>query len=301
MKLININSGLNRLFLKRTSNIKRNKNKLLKKFLLLVSFLPLIAFSKVYAADRSYGVISKNCGWKFNPHTPTYSWDLDFFCIDGSPSAVVQAFNFKNAILVADAFPEPIITVTDGSESPLVDGIPLVNIQFVRDDNVTNEINLLYPAPPGKHWIGYKSVVPMPPPQNLDTSYFKIHYEWRNMPNCLQNTTGAFWFSDNSDDLYGTIVFDAYNILGAFSPPVTNCPPITPTDSVPTFSQWGLIIFFMGIFLLAIGRFLLDFLREDMRWLGLNLGQYFSLAIIIIAGIILLKYYRKSYKSIKSD
>ena len=53
-------------------------------------------------------------------------------------------------------------------------------------------------------------------------------------------------------------------------------------------------IFFMGIFLLAIGRFLLDFLREDIRWLGLSLGQYFSLAIILIASYILFKYYRKN-------
>src|SRR3989344_1277844 len=57
-------------------------------------------------------------------------------------------------------------------------------------------------------------------------------------------------------------------------------------------------IFFMGIFLLAIGRFILDFFREDLRYLGLSIGQYFSVAIVVVTAYILLKYYRKSYKSI---
>ncbi len=52
-------------------------------------------------------------------------------------------------------------------------------------------------------------------------------------------------------------------------------------------------IFFTGMFLLAIGRLVLDFFREDLRWLGLSLGQYFSLIIIIITSYILLKYYRE--------
>lgn len=53
-------------------------------------------------------------------------------------------------------------------------------------------------------------------------------------------------------------------------------------------------IFWNAMLLLAIGRFILDFFREDLRWLGLSLGQYLSIGIILISGYILLKYYRKN-------
>ena len=52
-------------------------------------------------------------------------------------------------------------------------------------------------------------------------------------------------------------------------------------------------LFFISMLLLSIGRLILDFFREDIRYLGLSLGQYFSIAIIIIASYILIKYYRK--------
>ncbi|MEK6932999.1 MAG: prolipoprotein diacylglyceryl transferase [Nanoarchaeota archaeon] len=54
-------------------------------------------------------------------------------------------------------------------------------------------------------------------------------------------------------------------------------------------------LFFISMLLLAIGRFALDFFREDLRYLGLSIGQYFSIAIVSIIAYILLKYYRKGY------
>jgi len=51
-------------------------------------------------------------------------------------------------------------------------------------------------------------------------------------------------------------------------------------------------LFFIAILLLSLGRFILDFWREDPTWLGLNLGQYFSIPLILISAYILFKHYK---------
>ena len=48
-------------------------------------------------------------------------------------------------------------------------------------------------------------------------------------------------------------------------------------------------LFFTGMFLFGLTRFVLDFLREDPTWVGLTLGHYFSLVLMIITGYFLLK------------
>ena len=57
------------------------------------------------------------------------------------------------------------------------------------------------------------------------------------------------------------------------------------------FLFWNFILF------MGIGRFIIDFLREDARLLGLSLGQYLSLIMVIIACYVLFKYYRGNQKS----
>ncbi|MFC1768759.1 prolipoprotein diacylglyceryl transferase [Nanoarchaeota archaeon] len=54
---------------------------------------------------------------------------------------------------------------------------------------------------------------------------------------------------------------------------------------------------FVMIFLTGVGRFVGDFLREDQRWLGLSLGQYLSLAMILIGGYFLYKNYKEELKN----
>ena len=51
-------------------------------------------------------------------------------------------------------------------------------------------------------------------------------------------------------------------------------------------------ILWVGILLFGIFRFILDFFREDIRYLGLSLGQYFSIPLILISIYILLKNYK---------
>lgn len=48
-------------------------------------------------------------------------------------------------------------------------------------------------------------------------------------------------------------------------------------------------VFFSGILLFGISRFILDFFREDILYYGLNLGQYFSIPLILISLYYLIK------------
>lgn len=52
-------------------------------------------------------------------------------------------------------------------------------------------------------------------------------------------------------------------------------------------------LFWIFILLTGFGRFFLDFFREDVRLLGLSVGQYFSLAMVIAGVYVLVRYYRK--------
>ena len=48
-------------------------------------------------------------------------------------------------------------------------------------------------------------------------------------------------------------------------------------------------IFFTGLILFGIVRFILDFFREDPRWFSLTLGQYLSVPLILISIYVLIK------------
>ena len=60
----------------------------------------------------------------------------------------------------------------------------------------------------------------------------------------------------------------------------------------PGFIFWNLVLWE------GIGRFLMDFFREDILYLGLSLGQWFSVVMVIVAGYVLGKRYseEKKYK-----
>lgn len=52
-------------------------------------------------------------------------------------------------------------------------------------------------------------------------------------------------------------------------------------------------LFFLFILLISLGRFGLDFLREDIRYAVLTPGQWLSVLFVIVAGYALLKIYRE--------
>jgi phosphatidylglycerol---prolipoprotein diacylglyceryl transferase len=57
-------------------------------------------------------------------------------------------------------------------------------------------------------------------------------------------------------------------------------------------------ISWLFVFLIGIGRFGIDFVREDIRYLGLSTGQYLSLVMVIVALIALLGWYRRDLKNL---
>ena len=57
-------------------------------------------------------------------------------------------------------------------------------------------------------------------------------------------------------------------------------------------------IFFSLVFLLGVGRFVLDFYREDILYFGFSVGQWMSLIMVIVSGIILIKKYKKSLRKV---
>jgi phosphatidylglycerol---prolipoprotein diacylglyceryl transferase len=60
----------------------------------------------------------------------------------------------------------------------------------------------------------------------------------------------------------------------------------------PGFIFWN-FVFFEGL-----GRFIIDFYRENSLFLQLSLGQWLSLIMIIISACIFLKYYQEDWKKI---
>lgn len=65
-------------------------------------------------------------------------------------------------------------------------------------------------------------------------------------------------------------------------------------EFTPGFIFWN-FVFFEGL-----GRFLVDFFREDPLFYGLSLGQWFSLAMIVVAVWVFWKKYKKDWKKVLS-
>ncbi len=59
-------------------------------------------------------------------------------------------------------------------------------------------------------------------------------------------------------------------------------------------------VFWNFVFLFGLGRLFLDFLREDIRYLGLSFGQWFSLIMLILSGYVLFRFYMEDIKKVFS-
>ena len=53
-------------------------------------------------------------------------------------------------------------------------------------------------------------------------------------------------------------------------------------------------IFWLAILLMGLGRFSIDFFRDEMVYLSLTMGQWLSLVMVVVSAIIILKYYSKN-------
>ena len=65
-----------------------------------------------------------------------------------------------------------------------------------------------------------------------------------------------------------------------------------PSPFAAGFIFWNLVLWE------GVGRILMDYFREDILYYGWSLGQWFSLIMVIVATVILIKKYRQDLKTI---
>lgn len=60
----------------------------------------------------------------------------------------------------------------------------------------------------------------------------------------------------------------------------------------PGFVFWNLVLWE------GVGRIIMDYFREDVLYYGWSLGQWFSLVMVIVAGVVLLRKYRRDVRGV---
>lgn len=160
-----------------------------------------------------YLVEGKRCKYTLIP--PKAVWKISMKSVDsgGRDTAAAYPYHIETAILKPFDFPAPTVSFTDSLGNPILTSVN-EEIQLTEDNAVSAKIQSLSPAPPGYGWYGLKSnplTLSLSP--NPDSTYFDIAFEWSGLPPGSQDSTGAFWMSDDKDDLYQEQITDALTDL----------------------------------------------------------------------------------------
>lgn len=167
------------------------------------------------AAKTDYGIEVKNCVYQSDPFY--VKWNIYWWCHDygNRPSVVSMAYHLQTAVLKPVVFPAPIVTLTDFSGNPVQTAFG-EQIILSESSSVAAKIQGFSPAPPGYEWYGLQSNSLTPSESPTQSSQdFKIDFLWSTLPMGSQDSTGAFWVSDNKDDLYDEFITDAFTLLDA--------------------------------------------------------------------------------------
>lgn len=174
------------------------------------------------APHTQYGIIVGECnfsiGWNQNDgYYVDIGWEFDPYCRDAGPrvSQTSSSFHIETAVLKPVTFPAPTkVIFKDRLGYPVITAAGEVISLFFNDD-VTAKIQSLSPAPVGYEWYGLQSNLLTPSNTGLpDSLDFTVLFFWKNLPEGSQNATGAFWISDDKDDLYGELIADGYATAG---------------------------------------------------------------------------------------
>ncbi len=143
-------------------------------------------------------------------------WMWDWWARDsGGRGNTDSPYHLQAAILKANVLEAPIISLTDSLGNPLLTDAGEV-IRLIPNESVTSKIQRLYPAPLGYGWYGLLSNQLTPTSsKNIDSLNFRMAAQWVDVPGGIQDSTGAFWVSDDKDDLYGELITDGFTLLGA--------------------------------------------------------------------------------------
>lgn len=166
-------------------------------------------------AKTDYGIEVKNCVYQSDPFY--VKWNIYWWCHDYSNriSVFSMPYHLQTAVLKPVVFPAPIVTLTDFSGNPVQTAFG-EQIILSESSSVAAKIQGLSPAPPGYEWYGLQSNWLTPAESPTQSSQdFKIDFLWLTLPMGSQDSTGAFWVSDNKDDLYDEFITDAFTLLDA--------------------------------------------------------------------------------------
>jgi hypothetical protein len=166
-------------------------------------------------ANTNYGIEVKNCVYSWDPFY--MKWNVYWWCHDYSNriSVISMPYRLQTAVLKPVTFPAPNVTLTDFLGNPVQTAFG-EQIILSESSSVTAKIQGLSPAPPGYEWYGLQSNSLTPSESPTQSSQdFKIDFIWSDLPLGSQDSTGAFWVSDNKDDLYDEFITDAFTLLDA--------------------------------------------------------------------------------------
>lgn len=110
-----------------------------------------------------------------------------------------------------------------------------------------------------------------------------------------------------NQEILGTITELPWCVKFLRTDPLNCRHPVQLYAAVGKFSLFGFLarfsynhkdgyVFWNFVFLTGIGRLLLDFLREDIKYLALKPGQWLSIVMILLGGFILYKFYKEDLK-----
>lgn len=168
-----------------------------------------------FLATTKYAIPRKRCTYTLIP--PRARWLISVKSVDsgGRDSVSFTPYHLQTAVLQPTSFPPPNVSFTDSLGNPVFTSIG-EEIMLLENTAVSVKVQEIHPAPLGYEWYGLQSnaITPSDAP-NADSMYFDLVFEWANLPPGSEDSTGAFWMSDNKDDLYDEFITDAFTLLDA--------------------------------------------------------------------------------------
>lgn len=175
--------------------------------------LDVVLDTVVSDISTKYVVGPKRCKYTLIP--PKAVWKISMKSIDsgGRDSTSSSLYHLQTAVLKPTSFPSPNVLLTDSLGNPVLTSIGEEIILF-ENNSVASKIQAIAPAPPGYGWYGLQSNSLTPSASlGVDSMSFDIAFEWFDLPLGSQDSTGAFWMSDDKDDLYQELIIDAFTLL----------------------------------------------------------------------------------------
>jgi len=167
-------------------------------------------------------------------------YDGTLICSQSGGPATAVAYALKFGVRFPDSvFPDPTLTFSDAQGGPAIwNGVPLTAAVtcpgICEICSGSCEVDSIHPPPPNQKWVEFSTIDSLY--SSTSDGSVEANFTLEFSPGSCSSFSGqqiAIWASDNTDDLYGRTVTDAYqdNIM----------------MSVPTFSGAGVVLLFVTL------------------------------------------------------